>query len=114
MNKINKNDSLFNILNTNEDSQLITLIVNDNVDFLGKVSYRNKQLIKKALYSNEYYEIEHNTYKIILYDTIYLFKKYEKNNKTILVGIIADKTEKNRFALIDKQMDHLLKKSENW
>ena len=113
-NVINEDDNMFNVLTTSTNPQLIILMIHGNIDFIGKISYLNKQLIRKALRHNDYFEMDNNVFKIILNKDIYVFKKFGEPGKAVLVGIFVDKTNKNRLNIIDKQVNHLLKKSDNW
>jgi hypothetical protein len=102
------------LLNLPEDSQLIVLYTNNDINFIGKVSNRNKFLIKKMIESNDFFEINKNLYKIILHNRIYIYKKYKIKNNILLIGSILQKTNDVRLQLMDRQTEHLLQKSENW
>lgn len=107
-------DSIIDIFRVHRDTQLLILVLKDKINFLGKVSTENKQLIRSAIKQNEYYEMDQNVFKITLNNKIYLFKKFGNSEKGVLFGVIVEKTNANRVELIDKQVKHLLKKSEKW
>ena len=110
----NYNDELFNLFYHYKDAQLLTLIIDDEVDFIGNISSNQKEIIQNALKNNKYFEMNNDIYKIDLLDYVYLYKKFQNTDKLILLGVIADKTDENRLTLIDQQVQHLIQKSENW
>ena len=113
-NIINQDGGLLNILTTYKDSQLVVLMLENNIDFIGKISHSTKQLIQETLTLNDYYEMDFDIYKMVLDDYIYIFKKFGEDKKVVLVGILINNSNKNRLEIIDKQTNYLLKKSEKW
>lgn len=104
---------MIEFMDNNEETYLITIIL-DNIDFLGNVTYRDKEAIKKSLKTNEYYEIEKGLYRMILSNSIYIFKKYGEQDKTVLIGVLVEKNDTNRLNLMNKQADFLMSKSASW
>lgn len=111
---IEENSNIFNLLYSSENTQLIVIHNNGNINFIGNVSNKNKRLIQETLSANEYYEVGNNLYRLVLDKSIYLFKKYESNNIKLLIGTTIKKTDETRLRLIDKQTEHLLQKSRLW
>ena len=114
INNIDENLNFLNKLNNFVNSYLIVLYDTNNISFIGDICNKNKYTIKKTLESNDFYEVGKNLYRIIFKDSIYLFKKYEIQNKILLVGSTIKKTNDNRLQLIHTQAEHLLQKSETW
>jgi len=114
-----KNEGLNGVLSIIADNKEALLMALSNgdlkiIDFIGKIPYRTREQIKKAIKLNEYYEIEKDIYRMVLDDCIYLFKKYNMKEEVALIGVLIEKTENNRLSIITKQADFLLAKCEGW
>lgn len=105
---------MINIMDQYEDAYLVVIMINEGVEFIGEISDYNKQLIKKAFTLNDFYEIANGIYRMVLKNTIYIFKKFGEETKTVLVGVLAEKNEENRIDILDRQTNYLLNKCKDW
>jgi hypothetical protein len=105
---------MINFIFEEEECSLITIMMDGNIDFVGSISSKDAKAIKKILLQKEYYSVAKGIYKIILDKSIYLFKMFGKEDKTVLIGVLAEKSEGNRLNLLERQSSLLLQKAEAW
>lgn len=109
--------SISNVLNlTNKYNEcfLVTKIVDDNIEFVGEISSVDQNSIKKAIKLQEFYSVDGETFRMILNNSIYVFKKFDNGTKISFVGVLFEKTNENRIKLMNKQSNFLLEIAEAW
>jgi hypothetical protein len=94
-----------------EDSYLITIMVDfKDVSYVGNISELNKRKIINSIKLGDFYEVGKGLFRMVLTDCIYIFKKFEKDDKMVLLGVLAEKNEENRIDLMVRQTDILINK----
>lgn len=107
---------IFNFsINTEKEHPFFISIISDTaVNFVGKLTSKDKKSIINAIKLKEYYQIDRDLYRMVLNKCIYIFKKFDEENKIILIGFLLEKNDKNRLNILEKQSKFLLNKVEAW
>ena len=84
---------------------LILTVYNDILEYHPLLNKEDVEIFEKYLFTENYIEVKKDIYKIILSESIFLFKAYVDSSVKVYIGYLLEKNTMNRLLVINHQIE---------